>query len=181
MKDSPDRATCFCHLFSEATSHHSRHLSSIRNEPLDGFIAKQKQTQTREQMYGNQGEKCGRNGGLGIDTCNIAVCVSVARLCLTLCNPWAVACQSPPPVGFPSKNTGVSCHFLLQGIFPTQGPNPGLQHCSRFFTVKATREAHKIWITNENLLWSTGNSSQGSAVTLWERNPKKRGCMCTCG
>ena len=27
------------------------------------------------------------------------------------------------------KNTGVGCHFLLQGIFPTQGSNPGLPHC----------------------------------------------------
>ena len=25
---------------------------------------------------------------------------------------------------FPGKNTGVGCHFLLQGIFPTQGLNP---------------------------------------------------------
>ena len=30
------------------------------------------------------------------------------------------------PWGSPSKNTGVSCHFLLQGIFPTQGLNPCL-------------------------------------------------------
>ena len=29
---------------------------------------------------------------------------------------------------FPDKNTGVSCHFLLQGFFPTQGLNPGLLH-----------------------------------------------------
>ena len=29
----------------------------------------------------------------------------------------------------PGKNTGVGCHFLLQGIFPTQGSNPGLLHC----------------------------------------------------
>ena len=27
---------------------------------------------------------------------------------------------------FPGKNTGVGCHFLLQGIFPTQGLKPGL-------------------------------------------------------
>ena len=27
------------------------------------------------------------------------------------------------------NNTGVSCHFLLQGIFPTQESNPGLLHC----------------------------------------------------
>ena len=27
------------------------------------------------------------------------------------------------PWGFPDKNTGMGCHFLLQGIFPTQGLN----------------------------------------------------------
>ena len=57
--------------------------------------------------------------------------------CLTLCNPTDC---SPPgssvlqPQGlqparllclwdFPSKNTGVGCHFLLQGFFSTQGSN----------------------------------------------------------
>ena len=29
----------------------------------------------------------------------------------------------------PGRNTGVGCHALLQGIFPTQGWNPGLLHC----------------------------------------------------
>ena len=29
----------------------------------------------------------------------------------------------------PGKNTGVGCHALLQGIFPTQGLNPGFLHC----------------------------------------------------
>ena len=29
----------------------------------------------------------------------------------------------PRPWNFPGKNTGVGCHFLLQGIFPTQGSN----------------------------------------------------------
>ena len=29
----------------------------------------------------------------------------------------------------PDKNTGVGCHALLQGIFPTQGSNLGLPHC----------------------------------------------------
>ena len=27
------------------------------------------------------------------------------------------------PWDFPGKNTGVGCHFLLQGLFPTQGLN----------------------------------------------------------
>ena len=36
------------------------------------------------------------------------------------CNP-----PSPSvPWEFPSKNARVGCHFLLQGIFPTQGKNP---------------------------------------------------------
>ena len=35
------------------------------------------------------------------------------------------------PLGSPvrGKNTGVGSHSLLSGIFPTQGSNPGLQHC----------------------------------------------------
>ena len=34
------------------------------------------------------------------------------------------------PWDFPSKNTRVGCHLLLQGIFPTQGSNPHFLHCS---------------------------------------------------
>ena len=34
------------------------------------------------------------------------------------------------PWDFPGKNTRVDCHFLLQGIFPTQRLNPRLLHCS---------------------------------------------------
>ena len=33
------------------------------------------------------------------------------------------------PLDSPVKNTGVGCHTLLQGIFPTQGSNPGPPHC----------------------------------------------------
>ena len=33
------------------------------------------------------------------------------------------------PWGSPDKNPGVGCHFLLQGIFLTQGLNPGFLHC----------------------------------------------------
>ena len=42
--------------------------------------------------------------------------------------PWTVACQAPLSKGFPSKHTGVGCHFPLQGIFLTQGLNPCLLH-----------------------------------------------------
>ena len=32
----------------------------------------------------------------------------------------------PLSLGFPGKNIGVGCYFLLQGIFPTQGSNSSL-------------------------------------------------------
>jgi len=34
-----------------------------------------------------------------------------------------------PPWNSPGQNTRVDSLSLLQGIFPTQGSNPGLQHC----------------------------------------------------
>ena len=43
-------------------------------------------------------------------------------------NSWTVAHQAPPSMGFSGKNTGVGCHALLQGIFPTQGLNLHLLH-----------------------------------------------------
>ena len=53
----------------------------------------------------------------------------VAQSCLTLCHPMDC---SPPRSSVhgdsPSKNTGVGCRVLLQGIFPTQGSDPGLLH-----------------------------------------------------
>ena len=45
-------------------------------------------------------------------------------MCLTLCDP--IDCSSTRlfcPWGSPGKSTGVGCHFLLQGIFLTQGSN----------------------------------------------------------
>ena len=53
-----------------------------------------------------------------------------AQLCLTL---WDSMDCSPPGSSVhgdsPGKNIGVGCHAFLQGIFPTQGWNPGLPHC----------------------------------------------------
>ena len=55
-----------------------------------------------------------------------AVLCLVTRSCLTG-TPWTVAHQAPLSMGIlPGKNTGVGCHALLQGIFPTQMLNPGL-------------------------------------------------------
>ena len=51
-------------------------------------------------------------------------CCMVAKFCLTLEAPYN--CMQPTrllcPQDFPGKNTGVGCHFLLQGIF-----DPGIE------------------------------------------------------
>ena len=48
----------------------------------------------------------------------------VIKSCLTLVISWILC-----PWDSPGKDTGVSCQFLLQGIFLTQESNLSLQHC----------------------------------------------------
>ena len=62
---------------------------------------------------------------------------SAPQSCSTLCDPMDCSPPGPPVHDFPGKNTGVGCHFPLQGIFLTQGSNlvsPEL--VGRFFTAE---------------------------------------------
>ena len=61
----------------------------------------------------------------------VRVCLA-ARSYLTLQPQGLYPVRLLCPQDFPSKNTGVGSHSLLQGIFLTQGSNPGLLHCRRF-------------------------------------------------
>ena len=58
----------------------------------------------------------------------VKVKVLVTQLCPILCEPMEPA-RLLCPWDSPGKNTGEGCHSLLQGIFSTQGLNPGLLHC----------------------------------------------------
>ena len=78
-------------------------------------------------------------------------CLFCAQLCLTLCN--SMDCGPPGSSvhgGSPGKNTGAGCHFLLQGIFPTQGSNLHLLCllvlAGRFFTTSTTWEAPRTTV-----------------------------------
>ena len=46
------------------------------------------------------------------------------------------------------QNTGVGSLPLLQGIFPTQGSNPGLLHCRQIFYQLSNRRSPRIleWV-----------------------------------
>ena len=63
------------------------------------------------------------------------------------------------PWGFPGKNTRVGCHFLLQGIFPTQGSNLHLLyllHCRQILYPLSHRGSPCwFWISPKILCYST--------------------------
>ena len=91
----------------------------------------------------------------------IIVCL-VTQSCPTFCNPMDC---SPPGSSVhgdsPGKHTGVDCHVLLQGIFATQGSNPGLPHCRRILCHLSHQESPRI------LKWVAYPFSRGSS---WPRN-----------
>ena len=69
-----------------------------------------------------------------------------AQSYLALCKPVD---YSPPASSLHGdsldKNTGVSCHAHLQGIFPTQGLNLGLPHCRQTLYRLSHQGSQKKW------------------------------------
>ena len=49
------------------------------------------------------------------------------------------------PWNYRGQNTGVGSLSLLQGIFPTQGSNPGLPHCGQILYQLSYREGQEYW------------------------------------
>ena len=77
----------------------------------------------------------------------VCVCVCVSHSvsvmpCRLFVILWTVAARLLCPWSSPGKNTGVGCHFLLQGIFLTRDWTWVSRLVCRGFTLWATREAH---------------------------------------
>ena len=74
--------------------------------------------------------------------------------------------QASPSVGFLGKSTGVGCHFLLYGIFPTQGSNPGLPHCRQTLYRLSHQGAKKVFCSRPGLCrWlNEGQDVPGGSV-----------------
>ena len=58
----------------------------------------------------------------------VYICPGYRHVCCAVLS-WSVVPSSSVHGDSLGKNTGVGCRDLLQGIFPTQGSNPGLPHC----------------------------------------------------
>ena len=75
-------------------------------------------------------------------------------LCLVsrvqLCDPMDYSQSGSSDHGdSPGKNTGVGCHALLQGIFPTQGSNLGLLNCRQILYC-LSHQGSPLGTINEN-------------------------------
>ena len=98
---------------------------------------------------------------------DIHVCRAVrSHSVMSISNPMDC---SPPgssvPGASPGKNTGEGCHVLLQGIFPTQGSNPGLPHCRQILYHLTYQGSPRI------LEWVAYPFSKGSS---WPRNQTRQ-------
>ena len=79
-----------------------------------------------------------------------AVCHAVFRCVWLFATLWTVASavyQAPLYMRFSSKNTGVGCHVLLQGIFPIQGRN------QRLLCLLHLRRIPYLWVVREAPYW----------------------------
>ena len=83
------------------------------------------------------------------------------------------------PWNSPGENAGVGSFSVLQGIFPTQGLNPGLPHCRKILyqlSYKGPRQCVKKqrrYFANK-APYSQGYGLSSSYVRLWEMNRNGR-------
>ena len=75
--------------------------------------------------------------------------------------PWEFSGQEYWSGKKKKKNTGVGCHAPFQGIFPTQGSNPGFPHCRQILYQLSHQGSWRI------LEWTAYPFSRGSS---WPRN-----------
>ena len=76
---------------------------------------------------------------------------------------WTVAHQSPLSIDFPGKNTRVGCHFLLQGIFLTQGLYLDLLHW----------QANSLLLSHQGIFthcWKSANQNYSEGSPLINQN-----------
>ena len=69
------------------------------------------------------------------------------------------------PWNSPGQNTGVGSLSLLQGIFPTQGSNPGLLHCSQILYHLSHRKPRNTGVDSLSLLQEIFPTQELSGVS----------------
>ena len=94
---------------------------------------------------------------------------------LTLCDLMDCSPAGCSVHGISRQNTGLSCHSLFQGIFPTQESNPGLPHCRQILYHLSHGGSPSIY-----LCWCKSNccfAVLNLAVWYWNIFLNKYGCV----
>ena len=93
--------------------------------------------------------------------------------------PWTAACQAPLFVGFPRQESWRDFHFLLHGIFLTQGSNSSLLHCKQILYHWTTCEAPGLgwmeWVSCSHIhRYSSTNTMKFLKIflTVWKNVQK---------
>ena len=92
-----------------------------------------------------------------------AVLCLVTQSCPVLWNPMDCSPQAPLSVGIlQARILKWVCYALLQGIFPTQGLYPGLQHCRRILYIMSHEASPRIleWVACPFSRWSSWPNNQ---------------------
>ena len=102
----------------------------------------------------------------------------VTQSCPTLCSPMDCSLIGSSVHGdSPGKNTGVGCHALLQGIFPTQALNLSLPRCrkilyhlshqgSPFLLAVLLVFTHVVWYSVISHIY-INNCISNAALVIW--------------
>ena len=88
-----------------------------------------------------------------------------AKSRLTLCDSMDWPTRLLCPWDFPGKDTGVECHFLLQGIFLTQGWNPSLPHLQANSLPLSHQRSPRCNLVSSK--WALGPEARTSSRTLF--------------
>ena len=98
--------------------------------------------------------------------CLIVCCCSVAKLCLTLCNPWTVAHQPPLSMGFSRQEYWSGLPFPSPEDFPHPGMEPAFPALiGGFFT---TESPLCIWqLQHEGREGQHTDITSFQVATLW--------------
>ena len=105
--------------------------------------------------------------------------VKVSQPCLILCDP--MDCSPPGSSVHGILQASILCHFLFQGIFPTQGSNTGLLHYRHIFLpseppwkLKASSQRHLTCILEGDHMYSDRIGKEDNFLVLrWKERGNK--------
>ena len=121
-------------------------------------------------------------GGVNCIPCIVCCCCLVNKSCPTLCDPHGLwPARLLYPRDFPGKNTGVGCHFLLQGSYQPRDPihiSCTGKECRRCGldpwvgkSPGATRESHSLYYSILDKVIEA-SAAFGIWEGSWNKSPK---------